>query len=55
MDSALTAVPGVTSAHNGSWEAWDVAGSPSGEALCRAAVTVVDYLAPRMSAAYDEV
>jgi hypothetical protein len=55
MDSALTAVPGVTSAHNGSWETWDVAGSPSGEALCRAAVTVVDDLAPQMSAAYDEM
>jgi len=54
IDSALLSVPGVTSAENGSWESWDVTGTPPGEALCRAAANVVDDLAPRMRAAYEE-
>jgi hypothetical protein len=51
--SALLAVPGVTSASRANWESWDVTGTPSGEALCRAAAHVVDDLADRMRAEYD--
>jgi hypothetical protein len=48
LESALLAVPGVTSAENASWETWYVTGKTSGEALCQAAATVVDELADRM-------
>jgi hypothetical protein len=54
MDTALLSVPGVTSARNKSWETWDVTGSPTGEALCRAAADVVDDLMPQMLAALGE-
>jgi hypothetical protein len=50
--SVLLAVPGVTSASRANWESWDVTGTPSGEALCRAAANVVDELAGRMRAEY---
>ena len=46
--SALLAVPGATNASRTNWESWDVSGTPSGEALCRAAADVVDELADRM-------
>lgn len=42
LESALLAVPGVTSAENASWETWYVSGKASGEALCEAAATAVD-------------
>jgi hypothetical protein len=53
LESAMLAVPGVTSAENASWETWYVTGHASGEALCQAAATVVDELADRMRAEYD--
>jgi hypothetical protein len=53
LERALRAVPGVTNVANGSWETWEVNGTASGEALCRAAADVVDELADRMRAEYD--
>jgi len=53
LESAMLAVPGVTSAENASWETWYVTGNASGEALCQAAATVVDELADRMRAEYN--
>ena len=53
--TALRAVPGVTSVEELRWETWEVSGSPSGEALCRAAASVVDEFADRMRAAYEEM
>ncbi len=53
LESAMLAVPGVTSAENASWETWYVTGKASGEALCQAAATVVDELADRMRAEYN--
>jgi hypothetical protein len=53
LESALGAVPGVTSVENASWETWDVSGETSGQALCRAAAAVLDELADRMRAAYE--
>ena len=53
LEDALGAVPGVTSVENASWETWEVCGAASGEALCRAAASVVDELAGRMRVAYD--
>ena len=47
MESALTAVQGVTDLVEGDREIWDVNGSPSAEALIEAAATVVDALADR--------
>ncbi len=35
------------------WETWEVNGTSSGEALCRAAASVVDELADRMRTAYE--
>jgi len=55
LEGALGAVPGVTGVENASWEAWDVSGTASGEALCRAAASVVDELADRMRAEYGEM
>jgi hypothetical protein len=53
IENALVAVPGVASVANACWETWEVFGDTSGEALCRAAVGVVDELADRMRAAYE--
>jgi hypothetical protein len=53
LESALRAVPGVTSVENASWETWEVSGTASGEALCRAAADVIDELADRMRVAYE--
>jgi hypothetical protein len=47
MDRVLRAVPGVTDVTEGDREVWDVSGSPTGEDLVRAAVTVVDAIADR--------
>jgi hypothetical protein len=52
LESALLAVPGVTSAENASWETWYVSGKASGKALCQAAAIVVDELADQMRAEY---
>jgi len=51
--SVLGAVPGVTDVDEQGWEAWTVGGTPSGEALCRAAAAVVDEFADRMRMAYE--
>jgi hypothetical protein len=48
MQSALEAVEGVTDVAEQGTESWFVTGSPSGEALTRAAASVVDDLADRM-------
>ena len=53
LESALRAVPGVTDADRIGWETWEVNGTASGEALCRAAASVVDELADRMRVAYE--
>jgi hypothetical protein len=53
LESAMLAVPGVTSAENASWETWYVVGKASGEALCQACASVLDALVDRMRAAYD--
>lgn len=52
---ALRAVPGVTSVEELRWETWEVNGNPSGEALCRAAASVVDAFTDRMRTAYEEM
>jgi hypothetical protein len=49
---ALGAVPGVTRVHDLRWETWEVSGTPSGEALCRAAAGVLDEFAAWMREAY---
>lgn len=54
LEGALGAVPDVTSVQNASWETWEVRGNASGQALCRAAASVVDELADRMRAAYED-
>jgi hypothetical protein len=48
MASALRAVAGVTSAEEQDNETWYVTGTPSGEALTRAAASVVDDMADRL-------
>ena len=48
MVSALAAVEGVTSVREWDNESWRVLGTPSGEALTRAAANVVDDLADRL-------
>ena len=48
IERALRAVGGVTDVGEHDNETWDVAGAPSGEALTRAAASVVDELADRM-------
>lgn len=53
LESAMLAVPGVTSAENASWETWYVTGRASGEALCRACANVVDELTDRMRSEYN--
>ena len=53
LQTALSAVPGVTYAGEQDNETWEVSGSPSGEALCRAAANVLDELADRMRNAYN--
>jgi hypothetical protein len=55
LESALRAVPGVTNADRIRWETWEVNGTASGEALCRAAASVVDELADRMRVAYENL
>lgn len=55
LESAMLAVPGVTGAENASWETWYVTGKASGEALCRACANVLDGLADRLRAAYDDM
>lgn len=47
MDRVLRAVPAVTDVTEGDREVWDVAGSPTGEDLVRAAASVVDDIADR--------
>jgi hypothetical protein len=47
MVAALRAVPGVDVVAEEDRELWCVTGTPSGEALVRAAARVVDHLAPR--------
>ena len=46
--SALKSVEGVISVTEHDNESWDVCGTPSGEALTRAAANVVDGLADRL-------
>lgn len=53
MLAALRAVPGVTSVEEEDREVWLVGGSPSGQALVRAAAGVVDRLAPQARAYID--
>jgi hypothetical protein len=53
LQAAMRAVPGVTDAEEQDNETWIVSGSPSGEALCRAAANVLDELADRMRIEYD--
>jgi len=53
MAAALRAVPGVTDVAEEDREVWIVDGEPSGEALVRAAASVVDDLAPRARALMD--
>jgi hypothetical protein len=48
IQASLRAVDGVTDVYEHDNESWGVAGTPSGEALTRAAATVVDELADRM-------
>lgn len=48
MVSALQSVEGVIGVAEHDNESWDVYGTPSGEALTRAAANVVDGLADRM-------
>jgi hypothetical protein len=48
IQSALRAVDGVTDMYDHDNEQWDVIGNPSGEALTRAAASVIDELADRM-------
>lgn len=50
MASALRLVGGVTSVAEHGNEAWFVTGTPSGEALTRAAANVLDDLADRLRA-----
>ena len=50
MDYALTAVNGAESVWEEDREVWGVTGTPSGEALVRAAADVVDHLAARARA-----
>jgi hypothetical protein len=54
LGTALRAVPGVTNIARIRWETWEINGTSSGEALCRAAVSVVDELADRMRTAYAD-
>ena len=46
--AALRAVEGVTDVYEHDNECWGVTGTPSGQALTRAAARVVDELADRM-------
>lgn len=48
VQGALQAVGGVTGVEEHDNESWSVVGNPSGEALMRAAASVVDDLADRM-------
>jgi hypothetical protein len=55
LESAFRALPGVTNAERIRWETWEVNGTASGEALCRAAVGVVDDLTDQMRVAYENL
>ena len=55
MLTALGAVDGVGSVWEEDREVWGVTGTPSGEALARAASGVVDHLAPRAQAYIDNL
>jgi len=55
MDKALNAVPGVTEVIEEDREIWAVSGTPSGEALARAAAGVIDGLADRAKAYIDNL
>jgi hypothetical protein len=55
MAAALGAVPGVEVVDEEDRESWFVSGSPSGEALVRAAGQVVDQLAARARAHLDSL
>ena len=55
LNSALRAVPGVSHVERIRWETWEVNGTPSGEALVRAAASVIDELADRLRAGYEEM
>ena len=48
IQHALLAVEGVTGVYEHDNETWDVTGTPSGEALTRAAASVVDEMADRL-------
>lgn len=48
VQSALRAVPGVTGVGEHDNESWGVRGNPSGQALMRAATSIVDELAERL-------
>jgi hypothetical protein len=48
VQTALLAVDGVTQVDEQDNESWDVTGTPSGEALTRAAASVVDDMADRL-------
>jgi hypothetical protein len=55
MATALEAVPGAEVVDEEDRESWFVSGSPSGEALVRAAGQVVDQLAARARAYLDSL
>lgn len=55
MAAALGSVDGVGSVWEEDREVWGVTGTPSGEALVRAASGVVDHLAPRARAYIDNL
>ena len=55
MASALRGVSGVTSAEEEDREVWFVTGSPSGQALARAAARVTDEFADRTRAHLDSL
>ena len=52
--NALAAVEGVTTVADWDAESWCVLGTPSGEALTRAAAHVIDDLADRLRQKYEE-
>ncbi|MGN6676440.1 MAG: hypothetical protein ACTHKL_01490 [Streptosporangiaceae bacterium] len=55
LRTALSAVAGVANVERIRSETWEVNGASSGEALCRAAVSVVDDLTDRMRTAYESL
>ena len=55
MAAALRAVDGVERVWEDNREVWGVSGTPSGEALVRAAAHIVDHLAARAKAHIDSL